>query len=110
MKVKTLAIAFVASAMMVQAAGAEDYPTRPVTIIVPFAAGGPSDAITRLVADRLGNQLGQRFIIQNIGGGGGTIGTSRVVQATPDGYTLLSHHIGLLDDPGPLQIPPLRSS
>ena len=58
MKVKTFAIAFVASAMMVQAAGAEDYPTRPVTLIVPFAAGGPSDAITRLIADRLGNQLG----------------------------------------------------
>lgn len=96
---KSLAIVTAASVMLAWAAGAEDYPSHPVTIIVPFAAGGPSDAITRLVADRLGKQLGQRFIIQNIGGGGGTIGTARVVQAAPDGYTLLSHHIGLATTP-----------
>jgi tripartite-type tricarboxylate transporter receptor subunit TctC len=99
MRLKALVVAMAVSAMMIRAASAEEYPTRPVTVVVPFAAGGPSDAITRLIADRLGNQFGQRFIIQNIGGGGGTIGTSRVVQANPDGYTLLSHHIGLATTP-----------
>ncbi len=66
----------VAAILLTGPALAEDYLNRAITIVVPFAAGGPSDLITRLVADRLGNQLGQRFIVQNIGGAGGTIGTT----------------------------------
>jgi tripartite-type tricarboxylate transporter receptor subunit TctC len=89
-----------ASAWLLGSAAAEQkYPTRTITIVVPFAAGGPSDTITRIIADRLGNQLGQRVIVQNYGGAGGTIGTGRVVAAAPDGYTLLSHHIGLSTEP-----------
>lgn len=75
------------------------YPTRPITVIVPFAAGGPSDAITRIVAERLSQEIGERVIIQNAGGAGGTLGSNRVVTADPDGYTLLMHHIGLSTTP-----------
>jgi tripartite-type tricarboxylate transporter receptor subunit TctC len=78
---------------------AKDYPTKPVTIVVPFAAGGPSDSITRIVAEGLQRSLGERVIVQNFGGAGGTVGSNRVVQAAPDGYTLLMHHIGLATAP-----------
>jgi tripartite-type tricarboxylate transporter receptor subunit TctC len=73
---------------------AEDYPARPVTIIVPFAAGGPADITARIVADIFSRHLGQRFIVENVGGAGGTIGTLRAARAAPDGYTVLSGHIG----------------
>ncbi len=96
--VKRLIFAALMSFCWVGLASAQ-YPTRPITIIVPFAAGGPSDSITRLIADRLGRELGQRVIVLNVGGAGGTVGTNRVVTATPDGYTLLSHHIGLATAP-----------
>ena len=75
-------------------AGRQDYPTRPVTIIVPFAAGGPADITARIVADIFSRHLGQRFIVENVGGAGGTIGTLRAARAAPDGYTILSGHIG----------------
>jgi tripartite-type tricarboxylate transporter receptor subunit TctC len=97
---RILMAATLASAWLVGSAAAQrEYPTRTITIVVPFAAGGPSDTITRVIADRLSNQLGQPVIIQNIGGAGGTIGTGRVVTAAPDGYTLLSHHVGLSTAP-----------
>ena len=76
-------------------ASAQDYPTRPVTVIVPFAAGGPSDTIARLTAEYMGRALGQQFVIENVGGAGGTIGAARVARAAPDGYTLLVTHIAL---------------
>jgi tripartite-type tricarboxylate transporter receptor subunit TctC len=75
-------------------ARAEDYPTRPVTIIVPFAAGGPADITARIVADIFSRHLGQRFVVENVGGAGGTIGTLRAARAAPDGYTILSGHVG----------------
>jgi tripartite-type tricarboxylate transporter receptor subunit TctC len=75
-------------------ARAEDYPTRPVTVIVPFAAGGPADITARIVADIFSRHLGQRFVVENVGGAGGTIGTLRAARAAPDGYTILSGHIG----------------
>jgi tripartite-type tricarboxylate transporter receptor subunit TctC len=75
-------------------AQAEDYPTRPVTIIVPFAAGGPADITARIVADIFSRHLGQRFVVENVGGAGGTIGTLRAARAAPDGYTILSGHVG----------------
>lgn len=76
------------------AAYAQQYPTKPVTVIVPFAAGGPTDTVARLVAQSMGTQLKQQIIIENVGGAGGTIGSARVAKASPDGYTLLLHHIG----------------
>jgi tripartite-type tricarboxylate transporter receptor subunit TctC len=78
---------------------AKDYPTKPITIVVPFAAGGPSDSITRIVAERMGRDLGVSVIVQNYGGAGGTLGANRVVQAAPDGYMLLMHHTGLSTAP-----------
>jgi len=75
-------------------AQAQNYPTRTITMVVPFAAGGPTDTVARLVAQSMGATLKQQIIVENVGGAGGTIGAARVAKATPDGYTLLLHHIG----------------
>lgn len=74
---------------------AQDYPARPINIVVPAAAGGPTDAISRVTAQAMSKILGQQITIENVGGAGGTIGTARVVRADPDGYTLLIYHVGL---------------
>jgi tripartite-type tricarboxylate transporter receptor subunit TctC len=76
-----------------------EFPDKPVTLIVPFAAGGPSDKIARDLAEALRKKLGQTVIVENVGGAGGTLGTSRVAKAPPDGYTLLVHHIGFATAP-----------
>jgi putative tricarboxylic transport membrane protein len=74
---------------------AQAYPTKVVTIIVPFSAGGPTDTVTRLLGQSMGKTLGQQVIVENVGGAGGTIGATRAAKAAPDGYTLLLHHIGM---------------
>ncbi|WP_455289475.1 tripartite tricarboxylate transporter substrate-binding protein [Cupriavidus necator] len=76
-----------------------EYPEKPVTLVVPFVAGGPSDKIARDVAESLRKILGTTVVVENTAGAGGTIGTARVARATPDGYTLLIHHIGLATAP-----------
>src|SRR5262245_41081658 len=81
------------------AALAQSYPSRPVTVIVVFAAGGPSDTIARLLADHVGRQFGQQLVIENVAGAGGTTGTDRAAKAVPDGYTILTHHGGLTAAP-----------
>jgi tripartite-type tricarboxylate transporter receptor subunit TctC len=81
-----------ASALLVASAGlakAEDWPTRAVTMVVPYAAGGPVDTIGRILAARLSEILGQQVVIENAGGAGGMTGASRVAKAAPDGYTVL---------------------
>jgi tripartite-type tricarboxylate transporter receptor subunit TctC len=88
----------VLAAIMAVAAGpaaAQDYPNKPVTIVVPAAAGGPTDTISRVTAQAMSKVLGQQILIENVGGAGGTLGTARVVRAAPDGYTLLIYHVGL---------------
>ena len=67
---------------------------RVITIIVPFAAGGPSDTIARLTAQSMGTALKTQMIVENVGGAGGTIGAARLTQSKPDGYTVFIHHIG----------------
>jgi len=67
---------------------AQSWPTKPVTVIVPFAAGGPTDVIARLIGEHLSKAFGQQFLVENVGGAGGSTGMTRVAQATPDGYTL----------------------
>jgi len=74
---------------------AQDYPTRGITMVVPFAAGGPTDTVTRLVAEVMSKDLGQQVLVENVGGAGGTLGAKRVADAEADGYTLLLHHIGM---------------
>jgi tripartite-type tricarboxylate transporter receptor subunit TctC len=76
-------------------AGAQTYPDRTITIVVPFSAGGPTDTVTRLVGEAMSKDLGQQIIVENVGGAGGTLGAARVAKAEPDGYTLLLHHIGM---------------
>ena len=74
---------------------AQEYPARPINIVVPAAAGGPTDTISRVTAQAMSKVLRQQITIENAGGAGGTIGTGRVVRAEPDGYTLLIYHVGL---------------
>jgi tripartite-type tricarboxylate transporter receptor subunit TctC len=76
-------------------AEAQTYPERAITIVVPFSAGGPTDTVTRLVAEAMSKDLGQQVLVENVGGAGGTLGAGRVASADPDGYTLLLHHIGM---------------
>ncbi|WP_295542920.1 tripartite tricarboxylate transporter substrate binding protein BugD [uncultured Pseudacidovorax sp.] len=91
MKLGALALAFVA-----QAAFAQAYPTKPITWIVPFAAGGPTDALARNVAERVARELGQPIVIDNAPGAGGTVGAAKAARAAPDGYTLLVGHMGYM--------------
>jgi tripartite-type tricarboxylate transporter receptor subunit TctC len=76
------------------AAAAQDYPTRPVTMVVPFAAGGPIDLLGRLIQPAMASALGQPVVIENVTGGGGMTGSNRVKQATPDGYQVVLGSIG----------------
>src|SRR3954451_22223606 len=75
-------------------AKAQNYPARTVTVIVPFAPGGPADITGRIVADIFARHLGQQFVVENVGGAGGTTGSLRGARAAPDGYPLVSGHMG----------------
>ena len=75
-------------------AAAQDYPTRPITLIVPFAAGGPTDVISRIVSEHMSRTLGQQIVIENVVGAGGTTASTRAKRANPDGYTLITGHMG----------------
>ncbi|NWG24356.1 MAG: tripartite tricarboxylate transporter substrate binding protein BugD [Pseudorhodoplanes sp.] len=75
-------------------AAAQDYPTRPITMIVPFAAGGPTDVIARIVSENMSKTLGQTIVIENVVGAGGTTGATRAMRAAPDGYTIIMGHMG----------------
>jgi tripartite-type tricarboxylate transporter receptor subunit TctC len=75
-------------------AQAQGYPSRPITVVVPFPAGGPSDVVARTVTEQMGTILGQSMVIENVGGAGGTLGSARVASAPPDGYTLLAGSMG----------------
>jgi tripartite-type tricarboxylate transporter receptor subunit TctC len=92
-----MAVFMAAAAMMVSgsAVAQSAYPNRSITMLVPAAAGGPSDTVARLVAEGMSADLGQRVIIENVGGAGGSLGAAQVARAAPDGYTLLLYHIGV---------------
>jgi tripartite-type tricarboxylate transporter receptor subunit TctC len=75
-------------------AAAQDFPNRPVTMIIPFAAGGPTDVLGRIVGARMGEVLGQQVVIENVGGAGGMTGSARVAQSAPDGYTIVLGTVG----------------
>jgi tripartite-type tricarboxylate transporter receptor subunit TctC len=86
--------AFIAACALTSAGNAQDYPTRPVTMVIPFAAGGPTDVLGRVVADRMSQLLGQQVVVENVGGAGGMTGIQRVAQAAPDGYTIALGTVG----------------
>jgi tripartite-type tricarboxylate transporter receptor subunit TctC len=86
--------ALAALVSVASSAGAQDYPNRPVTMIIPFAAGGPTDVLGRIIGARMGEVLGQNVIIENVGGAGGMTGAARVAQARPDGYTIVLGTVG----------------
>jgi tripartite-type tricarboxylate transporter receptor subunit TctC len=89
-------IAGALAALMLAAApvAAQDYPTKPITLIVPFAAGGPTDVISRIIGEHMSRTLGQQFVIENALGAGGTTASTRAKRAAPDGYTLITGHMG----------------
>jgi tripartite-type tricarboxylate transporter receptor subunit TctC len=93
MRTAALAFAIVAFASL---AHAQDWPVRPVTFVVPYAAGGPNDSQARILAARLGELLHQQVIVENVGGAGGMTGANRVAKAAPDGYTLLLSGLAVL--------------
>ena len=89
----TIRLALVAGIMALAAAMAPAvaqtaYPTKSITLVVPAAAGGPTDTVARLIGESMGKTLGQSVIVENVGGAGGTIGMGRVAKAAPDGYTV----------------------
>ena len=92
---KRLAWLLVAALVLpVSGAWAQAYPTKPVTMIVPFAAGGPTDIVARIVGEHMSKTLGQQVVIQNVSGAGGTTGATRAMRSDPDGYTILMGQMG----------------
>ena len=91
---KKLVLALAATAMMAGAAQAQSYPNRPVTMIVPFAAGGPTDIVARIVGEHMSKTLGQQIVVENVAGAGGTTGITRAAQSKNDGYTIMMGHMG----------------
>lgn len=80
-------------------ASAQTYPDRPITLVIPFAAGGPTDVVARMMSAPMGKSLGQTVVVENTVGAGGTIGAMRVARAKPDGYTIFMHHMGMATSP-----------
>ncbi|HEY0440726.1 MAG TPA: tripartite tricarboxylate transporter substrate-binding protein [Xanthobacteraceae bacterium] len=91
---KRIVLSVLASVVLFTAASAQQWPTRPVTMIIPFAAGGPTDVLGRVMAQRLSEILGQQVVVENIGGAGGMTGAKRVADAAPDGYTFVLGTVG----------------
>jgi tripartite-type tricarboxylate transporter receptor subunit TctC len=98
---------FGAAVLSATGALAQAYPAKPITMIVPFAAGGPTDIIARIVAEPMSRTLGQQIVIENVAGAGGTTGITRAVTAAPDGYTIAMGHLGTLSA-APALFPDLR--
>src|SRR6202790_371460 len=91
---KTILAAFIAMFALSNTARAENYPSHPITVIVPFSAGGPSDAMMRILAERMKLSLGETVLIENVTGAGGSLGVGRTVRSAPDGYTIGFGHLG----------------
>lgn len=86
--------AALATLALVGSAAAQNFPARPITIIVPFSAGGPSDAMARILAERMKVSLGEAVLVENVTGAGGSVGVGRAVRSPPDGYTISFGHLG----------------
>ena len=99
MLLKSARVLVVAALFAASGAYAQSYPTKPVSLVVPFSAGGPTDTVARSIAAAMQKSLGQTVVVENVGGAGGTVGAEKVARANPDGYTLLLHHIGMSTAP-----------
>lgn len=106
-----LSVAAIVAVALASAAAAEDYPNKPVRLIVPFPPGGSNDLVGRLIAQQLGTQLGQQIFVDNRGSAGGMVGTEMAAGAPPDGYTLLVVSISFAVDPAlhKLNFDPIKS-
>jgi tripartite-type tricarboxylate transporter receptor subunit TctC len=91
---RQIVLAVLVAVGLAAVAKAEDYPSRPITMVIPFAAGGPTDVLGRVVADRMSQLLGQQVVVENVGGAGGMTGVQRVAQSPPDGYTIALGTVG----------------
>src|SRR5262245_37486643 len=89
MRSLSIVVALVAAVVSIGSARAQTYPARPITLIVPFAAGGAVDITARIVGEHMSRTLGQQVVIENVVGAGGTIASARTVRASPDGYTVM---------------------
>jgi tripartite-type tricarboxylate transporter receptor subunit TctC len=92
--VAPIALAALVAALVLPSAARAAWPERPITMIVPFAAGGPTDVVARIVAEHMSRTLGQQVVVENVSGAGGTTGATRCAQAAPDGYTIMMGHMG----------------
>lgn len=92
---RSFSAAIVGLALAASPALSQSWPERPITLLVPFAPGGPSDAIARLVGDSMSKTLKQQIVVENVSGAGGTLGAARLAKSAPDGYTILIHHVAL---------------
>jgi tripartite-type tricarboxylate transporter receptor subunit TctC len=97
MFLKSFAVAF--AALAATSVFADDFPSKPITMVIPFSAGGPTDTIARILAQSMSESLNQTVIVENATGAGGTIAAGKVARATPDGYTFLLHHNGMATSP-----------
>jgi tripartite-type tricarboxylate transporter receptor subunit TctC len=91
---KRLLPAIAALSVLAGGAQAQNFPAHPVTMVIPFAAGGPQDTIGRVIAQRMSEILGQQVVIENVGGAGGQAGSKRVADSAPDGYTMILASVG----------------
>ncbi|HWP18463.1 MAG TPA: tripartite tricarboxylate transporter substrate binding protein BugD [Burkholderiaceae bacterium] len=96
---KRMLLAASLAAFATGVAQAQDYPAKPVTFVVPFAAGGPTDKVARDLAETMRKTLGGQIIIENVAGAGGTLGATKVAKASPDGYTVLLAHVAMATSP-----------
>ncbi|MFM7569240.1 MAG: tripartite tricarboxylate transporter substrate binding protein BugD [Betaproteobacteria bacterium] len=94
-----LPLAAAALSLFPTLSSAQSYPTKPIALVVPFAAGGPTDVVARMISGPMGKSLGTTVVVENTVGAGGTIASSRVAKANPDGYTVLIHHMGMATAP-----------
>ena len=90
-----LAVCLITPSIVTDVASAQTYPSRPITLIVPYPPGGATDAISRIIQDAMTRSLGQQIVIENIGGAGGMIAAAKAARAAPDGYTILIHQVAL---------------
>lgn len=95
----TFKLALTALVLACGSAQAQPYPNKPITLVVPFAAGGPTDVVARMMAIPMGKSLGQSVVVENVNGAGGTVGATKVARAAPNGYTIFLHHMGMSTSP-----------